>query len=49
MTNKRDFYMYDAISAAVTHDAISKISGSGNPAIVGVNLADPTRSRNTPV
>ena len=42
-------YMYDSVNAAVTRDKISGISGSGNPTIVRVSLADSTRSHNTAV
>ena len=43
------FYVYDSVNAGVTHDAISEISGSGNPTIVHVSQTDSTRSRDTPV
>ena len=43
------FYVYDTGNAAVTRDAIIGISGSGNPKIGSVTLADSMRSRNTPV
>ena len=37
-------YVYETVNAAVTRDAIIGISGSGNPTIVRVSLADSTRS-----
>ena len=36
------------VYAAVAHDAISGISGSGNLTIVRVSLVDSIRSRDTP-
>ena len=42
------FYVYDTVNAVVTLDAISGISGSGNPTIVRVSLADSTRSSDSP-
>ena len=43
------FYVYDTVNVAVTRDAISGLSGSGNPTIVCVSLADSTRPRDTAV
>ena len=44
-----EFYVYDTVNAAGTRDAISWISGSGNPTIIRVRLPDFTRPRDTPV